>query len=117
MTALTTFRADSGDITTDPSERTDGDTTTWAYHPAAGVELSKTYADSSQVIKTYDAFNRPATETNARGIVKTLSYDASTGLLTGISFSDDETPSQSFAYNILGQLTQVTDAAGTRTLV
>ena len=116
MTALTTFRADSGDITTDPSERTDGDTTTWAYHPAAGVELSKTYADNSQVVKTYDAFNRLATETNARGIVKTLSYDAATGLLTGISFSDDETPSQSFAYNILGQLTQVTDAAGTRTI-
>ena len=116
LTALTTFRADSGDITTDPSERTDGDTTTWAYHPAAGVELSKTYADNSQVVKTYDAFNRLATETNARGIVKTLSYDAATGQLTGISFSDDETPSQSFAYNILGQLTQVTDAAGTRTL-
>ena len=57
-----------------------------------------------------------ATETNARGIVKTLSYDAATGQLTGISFSDDETPSQSFAYNILGQLTQVTDAAGTRTI-
>ena len=116
MTALTTFRADSGDITTDPSERTDGDTTTWAYHPAAGVELSKTYADNSQVVKTYDAFNRLATETNARGIVKTLSYDAATGQLTGISFSDDETPSQSFAYNILGQLTQVTDAAGTRSI-
>ena len=116
LTALTTFRADSGDITTDPSERTDGDTTTWAYHPTAGVELSKTYADNSQVVKTYDAFNRLATETNARGIVKTLSYDAATGQLTGISFSDDETPSQSFAYNILGQLTQVTDAAGTRTL-
>ena len=116
LTELTTFRADSGDITTDPNERTDGDTTTWAYHSAAGVELSKTYADNSQVVKTYDAFNRLATETNARGIVKTLSYDAATGQLTGISFSDDETPSQSFAYNILGQLTQVTDAAGTRSI-
>ena len=154
LTALTTFRADSGDITTDPTGRTDGDTTTWAYHPAAGVELSKTYADSTQVVKTYDAlirrrltaphpcgantpclsnrpyrllaqapqagpsgaFNRLASETNARDIVKTLSYDAATGQLTGISFSDDETPSQSFAYNILGRLTQVTDAAGTRTL-
>ena len=116
LTALTTFRADSGDITTDPTERTDGDTTTWAYHPTAGVELSKTYADNSQVVKTYDAFNRPATETNARGIVKTLSYDAATGRLTGISFSDEATPSQSFAYNILGQLTQVTDAAGTRSI-
>lgn len=36
--------------------------------------------------------------------------------LTGISFSDEATPLQSFAYNILGLLTQVTDAAGTRSI-
>ncbi|WP_300800820.1 hypothetical protein [uncultured Akkermansia sp.] len=34
-------------------------------------------------------------------------------LLTGISYSD-ATPGQSFAYDHLGQLTQITDAAGTR---
>jgi len=34
--------------------------------------------------------------------------------LVGISYSD-ATPGQSFAYNHLGQLTQITDAAGTRT--
>ena len=35
-------------------------------------------------------------------------------LLVGISYSD-ATPGQSFAYDHLGQLTQITDAAGTRT--
>ncbi|MCG4696655.1 RHS repeat protein, partial [Akkermansia muciniphila] len=34
--------------------------------------------------------------------------------LVGISYSD-ATPGQSFAYDHLGQLTQITDAAGTRT--
>lgn len=113
LTALTTFRADSGDITTDPSGRTDGDTTTWAYHPTAGVELSKTYADNSQVVKTYDAFNRLATETNARGQVATHSYDAATGLPVS-SFYSDGSSARLYTYNILGQLVQVMDAAGLR---
>ena len=64
--------------------------------------------------KTWDAFNRLATETNARGIVKTRTYEQARGLLAGISYSD-ATPGQSFAYDHLGQLTQITDAAGTRT--
>ena len=34
--------------------------------------------------------------------------------LVGISYSD-ATPGQSFSYNHLGQLTQITDASGTRT--
>ena len=64
--------------------------------------------------KTWDAFNRLATETNARGIVKTRTYEQARGLPAGISYSD-ATPGQSFAYNHLGQLTQITDASGTRT--
>ena len=47
MVALTTFRANEGDITTDPSGRTDGDTTTRLYDPATGLELKKAYADGS----------------------------------------------------------------------
>ena len=92
---------------------TDGDTTTWAYHPTAGVELSKTYADNSQVVKTYDAFNRLATETNARGQVATHSYDAATGLPVS-SFYNDGSSARLYTYNILGQLVQVMDAAGLR---
>ncbi len=114
LTALSTFRAVEGDVTSDPAERTDGDSTQWAYDEASGLELTKTYADGSTIAKTYDAFGRLATETNARGIVKSLSYDAATGQLLGMSFSDNTTPAQSFAYNVQGQLTQVTDAAGRR---
>mgnify|MGYP002657946110 FL=1 len=115
LVSLTTFRAaQEGDIAEDPSERADGDTTTWSYDEATGLETRKTYADGTHVDKTWDAFNRLATETNARGIVKTCTYEQARGLLTGISYSD-ATPGQSFAYDHLGQLTQITDAAGTRT--
>ena len=115
LVSLTTFRAaQEGDIAEDPSDRADGDTTTWSYDEATGLETRKTYADGTHVDKTWDAFNRLATETNARGIVKTRTYEQARGLLTGISYSD-ATPGQSFAYDHLGNLTQITDAAGTRT--
>ena len=117
LISRTTFRVDSGDITTDPSERTDGDTTTWVFDSTAGVELSKIGADNSSIVKTYDSFNRLLTQTNARGDVKTMSYDSVTGLLLGVSFSDQNTPDRSFGYDFLGQLTQIIDAAGTRTIV
>ncbi len=116
LVSLTTFRAIEGDVATDPADRTDGDTTLWAYDDASGMELTKTYADDSTVTKTYDVFGRLATETNARGMVKTLAYDAPTGQLVGVGFSDVDTPGQTFEYNVQGQMTQVTDAAGTRTL-
>ncbi|MBE6417975.1 MAG: RHS repeat protein, partial [Akkermansiaceae bacterium] len=57
MITLCTFRADNEVITTDPSERTDGDVTTWAFNPVTGLEISKTYADNTTVVKTYDAYN------------------------------------------------------------
>ncbi len=114
LVSLTTFRADDGDITIDPTERTDGDTTTWSYHPASGLVLGKTYADSSCISKTYDSFGRLATETNARGIVKALSYLSTTGELSGIVFADDAAPSQAFTYTLTGKLASVTDAAGVR---
>ena len=115
LVSLTTFRAaQEGDIAEDPSDRADGDTTTWSYDEATGLETRKTYADGTHVDKTWDAFNRLATETNARGIVKTCTYEQARGLPAGISYSD-ATPGQSFSYNHLGQLTQITDASGTRT--
>ena len=112
MARLTTYRNPAGDITTDPSGM-QGDITTWVYDPATGLELRKTYADNSSVVKTYDAFNRLETETTARGKVKTHSYETTRGLLLGTAYSDSTTP-RSYAYNHLGQLTQVTDAAGIR---
>ena len=114
MTSLTTFRHSQEVISTDPAD-TAGDVTSWTYDPATGLELRKTYADDSRVVKTYDAYNRLLTETNARGIVKTHSYEPARGLLLGTTYSDTTTP-RSYAYNHLGQLTQVTDAAGVRTI-
>ncbi len=59
------------------------------------------------MVKTYDAFNRLETETTARGKVKTHSYESARGLLLSTTYSDSATP-RSYAYNHLGQLTQVT---------
>ena len=138
MVMLTTFRCPDEVITTDPTETAGlpsqssegaaaGDTTTWTYHDASGLETAKTYADNSFVVKTYDDYNRVLTETDARGNIKTHSYEPARGLLLGTSYS---LPSQSsegtaagasttpraYTYNHLGQLTQVSDAAGVRTL-
>ena len=119
MTTLRTFRAGTEIISSNPSERTDGDVTTWAFHPATGLELSKTYADGTAVVKTYDAYNRLSTETDARGNVKTHSYEHARGLHLGTTYTvvdgTAETSARSFTYNHLGQLTQLTDDSGVRT--
>ena len=120
MTTLRTFRAGTETIISDPSERAVYDQTTWAFHLATGLELSKTYADNTTVIKSYDAYNRLATETDARGNVKTHSYEHARGLHLGTTYTvvegTAETAARSFTYNHLGQMTQVIDDAGTRTL-
>ncbi len=119
MTSLRTFRAGTEIISSDPSERTDGDVTTWTFYPATGLELSKTYADGTTVVKTYDAYKRLATETDARGNIKTHTYEHARGLHLGTTYTVVEgtadTASRSFTYNHLGQLTQLTDDSGVRT--
>ena len=126
MTTLRTFRAGTETISTDPSERTDYDQTTWSFHPATGLELSKTYADNSTIVKTYDAYNRLATETDARGNVKTHTYEHARGLHIGTTYTlpsqssegataGAATNASSFTYNHLSQLTQLTDDSGVRT--
>ena len=63
----------------------------------------------------YDALNRVAATTDARGTVASRSYAPLTGELVSITFNDDGfTPSISSLYNHLGQLTQIDDASGTR---
>ena len=104
-----------------------GDVTTWAFNPVTGLEISKTYADNTTVVKTYDAYNRLATETDARGNIKTHTYEHARGLHLGTTYTlpsqssegataGAATNTRSFSYNHLGQLTQVMDDAGTRTL-
>ena len=115
MVTLTTFRAGTETVSTDPSDRTDGDTTTWSHHNASGMETAKTYADNTSAVKTYDAYNRVLTETDARGKVKVHTYEQARGLLLGTSYNDSTSP-RAYTYNHLAQPTQVTDAAGVRTL-
>ena len=115
MTSLTTFRASAETVSSDPCDRTDGDTTTWSYHDTSGMEIRKSYADGSSITKTYDAYNRVLTETDARGKVKAHTYEQERGLLLATTYSDSTTP-RAYTYNHLGQRTQVTDAAGVRTL-
>ena len=115
MTGLTTFRADAGDIVTDPTGRTDGDTTTWQYHDATGLLLKKTYADGTHEDTTYNAFNLKATLTDPRSTVTTCTYETARGLLTGETYSD-ATPARSYAYNHLGLAIQIVDASGTRAI-
>ncbi len=118
MTSLRTFRAGTEIICFDPTERTDGDVTTWTFHPATGLELSKTYADGTTMVKTYDAYNRLATETDARGNVKTHAYEHARGLHLGTTYivvnGTAESSARSFTYNHLGQLMQLTDESGVR---
>jgi len=113
--SLKTFRTGTETVSADPSGRTDGDTTTWSYHDATGLETRKTCADGSHLDKTYDDYNRLSQETLARGITKTHSYEHARGLLLGTAYSDGTT-ARSYQYNHLGQLTQVVDDAGTRTI-
>ena len=119
MISLRTFRADGEVITTDPSERSDYDETTWAFHATTGLEMSKTYADNTSALKTYDAYNRLATETDARGNVKTYSYEYARGLHLSTAYTVVDgtaaTSDRSFSYNHLGQMLQLVDDCGTRT--
>ena len=118
MTSLRTFRADSEVIITDPSDRSDYDETTWAFDTVTDLEITKTYADNFSVVKAYDAYNRLATETDARGNVKTHSYELARGLLLSTSYTIVDgtaaTAPRCFYYNHLGLVTQVVDDAGVR---
>ena len=56
MEAMLTYRATGKVISTDPSGL-EGDTTTWEYDLATGLDLRKTYADGKGTVKTYDAIS------------------------------------------------------------
>ena len=69
-------------------------------------------------MKTYDAYNRLATETDARGNVKTHTYEHARGLHLGTDYTVVDgtatTTDRRFTYNHLGQMTQQVDDAGVR---
>ena len=121
------FRVSSETIETDPRPRDDGDETLWFRDAATGLTLAKRFPDESETAYAYDALNRLSTTTLAREVAPgvrlklTRAYAPLTGELISLASNDgDETtpPSvdETYAYDFLGRLVSVTDAAGTRAL-
>ena len=75
----------------------------------------KTWADGTHEDTAYNALNFKSTLTDARGVVTTWGYNLKKGVNNSVSYSDS-TPGIQYAYNHLNQLTQVTDASGSRVL-
>ncbi len=94
------------------------DVTTWNYDPSTGLLQSKTDAQGNSTSYSYINGGRLATRTWARiggtSIETAYSYDASTGELTKIDYSDG-TPDITFTYTRAGKQKRITDALGTRT--
>ena len=86
--------------------------TGWTYNNR-GFNIAKSYPDGTGPSYSYDADGKLLTRTWARGLTTTYAYDAA-GRLTGQSYSDG-TPSISRRLDFLDRMTQITDAAGTRT--
>lgn len=116
LSSLTTFRVPSGSIVTDPTGRTDGDTTTWVYAWQGDLPIQKNYPDATSEHMAYGAMNRLISTTNVRGATSSRTYNPLTGELLSIVSSDAATPSVTYSYNHLGWITGVTDGSGTRTV-
>ena len=91
-----------------------GDLTSWSYDEASGLVTTKTDENNKSVAYSYTVDGKLATRTWARGIVTNYNYDATTGQLLKVDYTDD-TPDITYTYNRLGQLATVQDAAGART--
>ncbi len=90
------------------------DFTRWTYHEATGLLTQKEDAALKGAAYTYDELSRTKTRVWARGITTTYGYDANTGELRTVTYSDS-TPGLSYTYDRGGRQTSITDAAGART--
>lgn len=94
------------------------DVTTWSYDASSGLVTSKTDAQNHSVSYTYTSDGKLQTRTWARqaagqALVTTYTYDNATGELLKADYSDG-TPDIVRTYDRLGNLSSVSDAAGTR---
>ena len=94
------------------------DVTTWSYDASSGLVTSKTDAQNHSVSYTYTSDGKLQTRTWARqaagqALVTTYTYDNATGELLKADYSDDTTDIIR-TYDRLGNLSSVSDAAGTR---
>lgn len=90
------------------------DATTWTYQESTGLVIQKLDAALKGATYTYDELRRMKTRTWARGITSTYGYDANSGELRTITYSDS-TPAVSYTYDRGGRKSGVTDAAGAHT--
>jgi RHS repeat-associated protein len=91
------------------------DVTKWIFQESTGLLTQKQDAALKGPTYTYDELGRTKTRVWARGITCTYGYDANTGELRTVTYSD-ATPSVTLTYDRGGRQTNVTDAAGTHTL-
>ena len=120
VVSLTTFRAGEEAIVSDPTERTDGDTTTWRYDASTGLLLSKTYADGTSANYEYDSMNRLERSINPRSLAAIRTYAPLTGELLSVICDDSsttQTPPVTYSYNYLGMPVSVSDGSGTREFI
>ena len=88
------------------------DVTQWAYDPASGVNVSKTYADGSQIAYAYTDNGNKTRTTWARGAWKQNAYNAR-NLVSGTTYSEAGTPSVAYAYEDSGNVASATLSDGT----
>ena len=118
QTRVQTYRSGDFSGAVWPELNVSGDTTTWVYDAASGNVTAKIDAKGKETQYTYTTDGKLATRkwarlVNLQPLVTTYSYDAATGALTKVDYSDD-TPDITYTYNRLGKLATVQDAAGTR---
>ena len=117
MKVMKTFRGGSGwSNPTWPVDTGVDDRTTWHYQPSTGLLLAKEDAMGNRTTYAYGPGGALATRTwarlkNGQPLRTTYRYDPATGNLTEIDYSDD-TPEIGFAYDRLGRMVRVSDAAG-----
>lgn len=90
------------------------DMTKWFYQESTGLLTQKQDPALKGPTYTYDELGRMKTRVWARGITCTYVYDANTGELRTITYSDS-TPSVSLSYDRGGRQTNIVDAAGSYT--
>ncbi|MCK9305649.1 MAG: hypothetical protein M0P27_09685 [Bacteroidales bacterium] len=91
------------------------DITRWHYDLFTGAVTNKLYADGKGTAYTYLDDGRISTRKWARNIITTYGYvDTTTGSIRTTDYNDD-TPSVTNCYNLIGQLIKVEDVTGTTT--
>ena len=117
MMVMRTFRSGHGwNGDTWPADTGPGDQTIWHYQPATGLLLAKEDAKGHRTSYTYGPAGALKTRTWARlkdgkPLRTTYQYEKMTSGLEKIDYSDD-TPDIAFAYDRLGRMVRVSDAAG-----